>query len=86
MAQKVKPLNDKLKAAQSKVNETSRLYSHLLNSPDGELLMADLERRFGGTSLKKHDGTIDPYASIAAAGCHEVLLYINAMRKRHAVD
>ena len=34
---------------------------------------------FNGTTLKKVEGVIDPNASIAAAGCREVLLYIKMM-------
>jgi hypothetical protein len=68
------------------INEVRRLYANVFNAPDGEALLADLEIKFGGTTLKKVDGKIDPNASIAAAGCREVLLYINAMRKEHAVD
>lgn len=41
--------------------------------------MLDLEDRFNRTTLKKQGGVIDPYASIAAAGCREVLLYIDHM-------
>jgi hypothetical protein len=68
------------------ISEIKRLYTRVFNSPDGEALLDDLEMRFGGTTLKKVNGTIDPNASIAAAGCREVLIYINLMRKEHAVD
>jgi hypothetical protein len=56
-------------------------YQRLFNSPDAELVMADLYQRFNGTTLKHHERLIDPYASIAAAGCREVLLYIELMMR-----
>ena len=62
------------------------VYDRVFASPDGQLIMADLEARFGGTTLKKVEKVIDPHASIAAAGCREVLLYIQQMRITHAVD
>jgi hypothetical protein len=63
-----------------------RAYEHVFSSPDGKAVLEDLERQFNGTTLKKDkDGKIDPHASIAAAGCREVLLYIDLMRKRHAI-
>jgi hypothetical protein len=79
-------MNDKVKQGQAKYRETKRTYAHVLNSPEGEHVLADLYLRFGGTTLKKHDGVIDPNASIAAAGANEVLLYINSMRNDNAVD
>jgi hypothetical protein len=56
-------------------------YQRLFNSPDAELVMKDLYQRFNGTTLKHHERVIDPYASIAAAGCREVLLYIELMMR-----
>jgi hypothetical protein len=56
-------------------------YQRLFNSPDAEPVMADLYQRFNGTTLKHHERLIDPYASIAAAGCREVLLYIELMMR-----
>ncbi len=61
-------------------------FERLFNTPDGKFVLEKLEEQFGGTTLKKTpDGLIDPNASIAAAGCREVLLYIQMMRKAHAV-
>ena len=61
-------------------------YQRMFNSPDAEEVMADLYRQFNGTTLKHKDGVIDPYASIAAAGCREVLLYIELMmRDKNAI-
>jgi hypothetical protein len=60
-------------------------YQRLFNSPDAQLVMADLYLQFNGTTLKHVDRVIDPNASIAAAGCREVLLYIELMmRERNA--
>jgi hypothetical protein len=56
-------------------------YQRLFKSPDSELVMEDLYQRFNGTTLKHHERLIDPYASIAAAGCREVLLYIELMMR-----
>lgn len=62
-------------------------YQRLFNSPDAEPVMEDLYRQFNGTTLKHKDGVIDPYASIAAAGCREVLLYIELMmREKNATS
>lgn len=59
-------------------------YDRVFTSPDGKKVLDDLYVRFNGTTLKKNEGVIDPHASIAAAGCREVLLYIDLMRKHHA--
>jgi hypothetical protein len=73
-------------------------YQRLFNSPDAQLVMADLYLQFNGTTLKYYrnpvgptqkqgDRVIDPTASIAAAGCREVLLYIELMtRERNAAS
>lgn len=68
-------------------------YQRLFKSPDAQLVMEDLYLQFNGTTLKsypKYDSgpkVIDPYASIAAAGCREVLLYIELMmRERNATS
>jgi hypothetical protein len=62
-------------------------YQRMFNSPDAEPVMADLYKHFNGTTLKHKDGVIDPNASIAAAGCREVLLYIELMmRETHATS
>jgi hypothetical protein len=56
-------------------------YHRWVNSPDAVLPMEDLYQRFNGTTLKHHEGLIDPYASLAAGGCREVLLYIELMTR-----
>ncbi len=58
-----------------------RAYRNLFLSPDAQLVMADLYQKFNGTTLKHSEGVIDPYASIAASGCREVLLYIELMMR-----
>ena len=59
--------------------DLKREYHRLFTSPQAEKVLADLNEKFNGTTLKKVDGVIDPNASIAAAGCREVLLYIDQM-------
>ena len=68
-------------------------YQRLFNSPDAQLVLDDLNLQFNGTTLKsspKYDKgpkVIDPYTSIAAAGCREVLLYIKLKsRERNATS
>jgi hypothetical protein len=63
------------------------MYHHVFTSPDGQKVLDDLQRQFGGTTLRKHEGVIDPNASLAAAGCREVVLYIQLMmEKSNVVD
>jgi hypothetical protein len=69
-----------------KVYQLGALYDRVFKSPDGKKVLEDLELRFNGTALKKVDGLIDPNASIAMAGCREVLLYIAQMRKYNVLD
>lgn len=62
-------------------------YNRFWNTPDGQIVWNDLMEVFNKTSLRKgKDGNIDPNASIAAAGSREVLLYIEGMRNKHALD
>lgn len=75
-----------LSKVQDRLKRRAIAYVHVFESPDGKRILEDLEYRFNGTTLKKHEGVIDPNASIAAAGCREVLLYINHMRKQNVVD
>ncbi len=63
-----------------------RVYEHVLHGPDAQLIMDDLAKRFNGSTLRATEKVIDPYASIAAAGCREVYIYINAMRESHATS
>ena len=66
------------------VRKKSKLYHTLFSSPNGKKVLADLEKQFGGTTLKKVDKVIDPHASIAAAGAREVILYIKQEVMKHA--
>jgi hypothetical protein len=77
---------EKLDQARSKHLELAGTYDRVFVSPDGQAILKDLEFRFNGTTLKKHEGLIDPNASIAASGCREVLLYISQMRKYNVLD
>jgi hypothetical protein len=76
----------KLQEVQAKNAKLAGAFDRVFTSPDGQAVMADLELRFNHTTLKKHNGVIDPNASIAAAGCREVLLYIQQMRNYYVVD
>jgi hypothetical protein len=76
----------KLREIQAKNAKVSQTFERVFSSPDGKTILEELEFRFNGTTLKKHNGLIDPNASIAAAGCREVLLYINQMRKQNVLD
>jgi hypothetical protein len=76
----------KLKA-QDMVRRKIQAYQRLFASPDAELVLEDLYQKFNGTTLKHKEGIIDVNASIAAAGCREVLLYIEQlMRVNDALD
>lgn len=66
--------------------ELCALYSRFLESPDGKLIWADLQKHFGRTGLRKMDGVVDPNATIAAVGSREVLLYMDHMRNQNVVD
>ena len=80
-------MNDKIKEAQRLTAERRRAYVNLFYSPNGKVVLEDLDKQFNRTTLRKVDGVIDPNASIAAAGCREVLLYIDEMmRNNNAVD
>ena len=80
-------MNDKIKEAQRLTAERRRAYVNLFDSPNGKVVLEDLDKQFNRTTLRKVDGVIDPNASIAAAGCREVLLYIDEMmRNNNAVD
>ena len=62
-------------------------YHRFWNTPDGQIVWDDLMRIFNGSTLTKgKDGNVCPHASIAAAGSREVLLYIEGMRNKHALD
>ena len=74
----------KREEAKQMVARKARAYHEVFNGPNAETVLKDLNRLFGQTTLKKENGVIDPYASIAAAGCREVLLYIEQMRNYDA--
>lgn len=59
-------------------------YHSVFSGPNAKVVLEDLNRQFNGTTLKKVNDVIDPNASIAAAGCREVLLYIDNMVTKHA--
>jgi hypothetical protein len=74
-----------MKKINEKMEQEAALFERVFSSPDGKKVLAILEREFNGTTLKKSkDGLIDPHASIAAAGCREVLLYIQLKRNINA--
>ena len=75
-----------LEKAQAKLAKRASAFARVFASPDGQEILKDLEFRFNGTALKKKDGLIDPYATVAMAGCREVLLYIDHMRKQNVLD
>ena len=71
--------------AMQEIAEKATLYRRVFDSPEGQKVLADLEAMFNGTTLKKApDKTIDLNASLAAAGCREVVLYIHYWRDRNA--
>jgi hypothetical protein len=63
-------------------------YKEVFSTPNGQIVLEDLKSQFDGTTLQKKDGVIDVHASIAAAGCREVVLYIEQMMrvKTNALD
>ena len=67
---------DTLRAEQAKKKAA---YQRLFSSPDAEMVLYDLNEVFNKSTLKKQGGVVDSYASIAAAGSREVLLYIDNM-------
>ena len=72
--------------AKDRLLQEAAAFDRVFSSPDGMIVLEALEREFNGTTLKRNtEGAIDPHASIAAAGCREVLLYITLKRKQNAV-
>jgi len=63
-----------LEQVRSYQNKTKKAYAELFKGPMAEIVLKDLNQRFNQTTLKRTNGVIDPNASIAAAGCREVLL------------
>lgn len=55
-----------------------RVFNGVPNAHDGAAVLEDLKKRFQQrTTIKTVDHMVDPYASIAAAGAAEVILYID---------
>ena len=58
----------------------AKAYHAVFSGPNAKVVLEDLMAQFGRTTLRKdNNGRIDPNASLAAAGCREVLLYIDEM-------
>jgi hypothetical protein len=71
--------------AKRRMAKKAHAYARLFNSEDGRIVLDDLNHLFGATSLKRGpDGHIDVHATIANAGCREVLLYMEQMRNYNA--
>ena len=79
-------MKDKLRQVKFDQAKLATMYRNIFNSPDGKKVLADLEKYFGGSSIRKVDGRVDHSASLLAIGSREVLLHINYMRKHNAVD
>jgi hypothetical protein len=75
-------MNRTIEEVQAEQAKIRRAYFHVFASEDAKLVMKDLENKFGGSTLRQIDKKIDVHASIAAAGCREVLLYIQAMMRK----
>jgi molybdopterin converting factor small subunit len=74
---------DELRA---RLKKRAGAFERVFSSPDGQEVLRELEDKFNGNTLRvnKENGTIDVYASIAASGCRQVLLYIQDMRSLDA--
>ncbi len=73
--------------AKFQLSQKQNAYRQIFTGSNAELVLEDLAQKFNGTTLKKVNGVIDANSSIAAAGCREVLLYIEQMmRVKDAVD
>lgn len=60
-------------------------FERVFASPDGQEVLAELNLKFNGNTLKAtKEGLLDVNASISAAGSRQVLLYIQDMRTLHA--
>jgi hypothetical protein len=69
-----------------RVRQVNKAYQHLFNSPDGEVVMSDLQTYFGGDTLKQKDGVVDPHSTVAASGSRKVLMHIIQRIHANAVD
>jgi hypothetical protein len=72
----VKRTPEQIRHEQAKVKSA---YAELFTGLAAEVVLKDLNSRFNGTALRKVNGLIDANATVAAAGCREVLLYIDYM-------
>jgi len=72
-----------LEQAQAKQAKLKTAYRLLFEQPNAQMVLEDLNEKFNQNTLRKKDGVIEPYASIAAAGCREVLLYIDWMMRNN---
>lgn len=71
--------------ARRRIAKKAQAYANIFAGTDGQLVLDDLNHLFGMTTLKRdREGRIDPNASIAAAGCREVLMHIEQMRNYNA--
>jgi hypothetical protein len=73
-----------VKASEQKerLRKKAGAYHKLFTGPNAKYVLEDLNNQFNRGCLRKSpDGSIDPNASIAAAGSREVLLYIDDMMR-----
>jgi hypothetical protein len=57
-------------------------YANIFNTPDGQIVLKDLQEEFSADTLTIVDGHLEVDASIAAAGCHKTVLYILSMKEK----
>lgn len=72
----------KLKIFELDQKEVRREYRDLFASHAGQIVLQDLEAMFSDSTtlrVNKISGGTDPYASVAAAGGREVIIYIKRM-------
>lgn len=74
-----------LSEAKQRKNRKINAYYEVFNSPNGKVVLEDLEQTFAST-LKKCNGVVDPHATIAAVGSRAVIDHINLMRNQHELD
>jgi hypothetical protein len=75
----------KVEEVQQRLLKRAGCFERIFQSPDGKEVLDELNLKFNGNTLKAgKDGTLDPWASIQAAGARQVLLYIQDMRNLHA--
>ena len=57
-------------------------YANVFSTPDGKVVLDDLNEMFSSDTLMTIEQRIDPYACIAAAGAHKAVLYIQEMMEK----